>query len=159
MGARLVGDVAECKEGAAQDEPDEGQCEEGIEAQKRALEQEWKPGPAQHDGHDKPHVVDLPHGRHRVVDQGPSLAAAGGLAGEQVPDARAEIDAARRAVGGDGEKKRDRDQVGNEVHELSTPGSRAGRGPYGAPSSGAGPACKSSRLQRAASLSSRVTKK
>src|SRR5205085_12409628 len=95
-----AGDMPEGEKRSPQDQSQESQRVERVEARKRGLEEAGETGPADHDGEHQPDVVDLPHRRHGVVDQLPRPPAALLAAGQEVPDAGSEIDAAGRAVGG-----------------------------------------------------------
>src|SRR5207248_8784006 len=153
VGAGLVRDVAEGEERAAKDEADEGAREERVEAGENRLEEQRKPGPAQDDPEHEPDVVDLPDRRHGVVDERPRLAAPLRAAGEQVPNAGAEIHATRRAVGGDREQEQECGPFWHQAENV------LGRGPYGTPTSGVADSRRSSCLQRADRRSSRAMKK
>src|SRR5213080_3834436 len=125
MRARLLGDVAEGEEGAAQDKSQQGEREEWVERAEDLLEEDRKAGPCEHDRQHEPDVVHLPHRRHRVVDQGARLAAAWAVARHQVPDPGSEVDTAGGAVGRDREEKDEGDEVRHRSRTSPTAGHTA----------------------------------
>src|SRR5713101_9673760 len=100
MRPRIVGDVAKSEERSTEDQAEQRYCEKGVEAGKGDLEEGWKRRPAQDEGEHKPDVVDLPDGRHRVVDQRPCLATSRARSRQEVPDPSSKVDAAGGAVRG-----------------------------------------------------------
>src|SRR3989441_11966269 len=166
LSAWLRPDVAEGEERSPQDEGEQGNGKKRIEAGKDRLKQQREPRPAHHDCQDQPYIVGFPHRRHGVVDELASPVRPGAAAGEKVPDAGAIVDAAGDAVGRDGEQQNERREAcegsrhGDGPIRLADPSeASSGRGPYGAPSSGARTSSRSSSWRhRAASPSNTLTK-
>src|SRR4029077_640401 len=113
-----------------------------------------------------PRVVGSPYRRNVCVNSYAIPICPGAAAGEKIPDAGAIVDAAGNAVGRDGEQQNERREAGegsrhgDDPIRLADPSeASSGRGPYGAPSSGARTSSRSSSSRhRAASLSNTVTK-
>ena len=117
-------------------------------------------GPQHDEAEDQPDVVGLPHRPDRVRDDARGPRTALGAAGDEVPEAGAEVGAAEERVGGDADHQDHRDDVGSSdrlplVRTAGRP-ARSG-GPYGHLGLGLGLAGSRQRRLIRRRISTRVT--
>ncbi len=93
--------LAEGEAGAAEHDPGQRQPQRQGEGGHHRGERVGERGPEDDQVEDQPDVVGLPHGGDRLVDQGPRRPAPRGGAGQQIPQAAAEVGPAQHRVQGD----------------------------------------------------------
>ena len=107
--------LAEGKAGAAQDDPEGRDRDRHVERRHHRVEGRGEGRPEDDQAEDQPDVVGLPDRGQRALDRRPRPLPALGPAGDQVPEAAAEVGAAEQRVEGHAEPEDRRGDVG-EAH-------------------------------------------
>ena len=115
--AQALDRLAEGEAGAAQDDPQRRQRDRHVEGREDRAEGRREGGPEDDEDEDQPDVVGLPDGGQRALDQRPRPRALLVPAGDQVPEAAAEVGAAEERVEGrpDPEDRRRRCRRGSRA--------------------------------------------
>ena len=123
--------LAEGEARAAQHDAEGGEGERDEQGQRDRGVGLGEAGPQHDEDEDQPDVVGLPHRSDGVVDHLPRARPALGAAGDEVPEAGAEVGAAEHGVGRDGEEQHDGDRRAHARVTSSSGSAAAGAGPLG----------------------------
>ena len=129
--------MLEGEAGSAQDDSERSKAQRDEQRGKDGLEGGREAGPEDDEHEDQPHVVRLPHGPNRPVDQRARPLAPLSSTGEQAPEPAPEVGTSKHRVQRHADDEDERDGVGGGhrvAPEIAVDGGSVS-GPYGTSSS------------------------
>jgi hypothetical protein len=123
--------VLEREAGSSQDDPERSKAQRDEQRREDGLEGGREAGPEDDEHEDQPHVVRLPHGPDRPVDQRARPLAPLSSTGEQAPEPAPEVGAAEHGIHRHADDEDDGDGVGRGHRVAPAIDGGSVSGPYG----------------------------